>query len=76
MPKFDEVILKNKSWKLSWTGHHGAQVPHEIRIEHSGGFIDYATMYAHNGQVVYNNPTAIPIYIKAKVKATFHKGRK
>jgi len=77
MPKFGDVIFKNKTWKLSWTGHHGATVPREIRIDQlNSGFIDYAMMYPHNGNVVYNYPESIPDYIKTKVKSTFHKGRK
>jgi hypothetical protein len=77
MPEFGQVIFKNKTWKLSWTGHHGSKVPHEIRIESlNKAFVDYALMYKHNGQIVYDWPERIPTYIKEKVSIAFYKGRK
>jgi hypothetical protein len=76
MPKFGQVIFKNKAWKLMWTGHHGGKVPKEIQIEMlNKAFIDYAYMYPHNGQIVYDWPERIPDYIKEKVRAAFHKSR-
>lgn len=77
MPEFGQVIFKNKSWKLSWTGSYRAKEPREIRVEMlNKAFIDYAIMYPHNGRVAYDHPEQIPDYIKEKVVAAFHKARK
>lgn len=74
MANFGDVVFKNKSWKLSWTGHHGNKAPTEMRIEMlNKSFIDYAFMYPHNGKIVYDWPESIPVYIKEKVSAAFRK---
>ena len=77
MPEFNQLIFKNKSWKLSWTGGYKSKSPTEIRVEAlNKAFVDYAIMYPHNGKIAYDFPERIPDYIKDKVKATFYKGRK
>ena len=76
IPNFGDVIFKNKSWKLSWTGHYSHKTPTEIRIEaRNKSFIDYAMMYS-DGRVVYDYPESVPDYIKEKVKAALYKSRR
>ncbi len=77
-PEFNEVIYKNKTWKVSWTGNHGAKTPTEIRIEKltapcpSCGGIDYFIMI--DGKLAGNHASGwIPDYIKEKAIAAFKK---
>ena len=47
MVKFGQVIFKNRTWMLTWTGSYKSKVPTEIRIEKltaptpANGGIDY-----------------------------------
>lgn len=77
-PRFGDVIFRNKTWEVTWTGSRGASIPREVKVENltrvmNHGCCSYAIL--SDDRVLWDYPGEIPQYIKDKVGAALRMQR-